>query len=93
MAAISINYEVSATACAAGNHYDLTATISGLGQDITTTIHPPHLAEQPSNREAKEALDVITWILFKKYLISSSHSEVHALLNNKQIVLDPQPIT
>lgn len=92
MADISIDYEVSPSACAGGGHFDLIATIKGLGADITVDLHAPHLSEQPSNEEAKAALEVITWILFKKYLSSSTHVEVRTLLDNKQIVLDPQAI-
>ena len=92
MADISIQYAVSPTACAGGGHFDLTATIKGLGADIVVPLHVPHLSEQRSSQEAKAALEVITWSLVKKYLTGSTHSEVLALLGNKQIVLDPQAI-
>ena len=92
MADISIAYDVSPTACAGGHHFEMTATIKGLGGDIVVPMSIPDLNEQPSNEEAKKALEVITWILAKKYLGDLTHSQVRTLLNNKQIVLDPQVI-
>ena len=92
MADISIAYSVSPTACAGGGHYSLTALIKGLGPDRVVDIDVPDLDREPTPKEVKDALGVITWLLAKKYLSSRTHSQAQALLHNRQIVLDPQVI-
>lgn len=90
--AIAIKYAVSADACAGGNHYQLQATITGLGADIVTALDVPRLDIVPTKEERKAALEVITWIVARKYLADATHAQIKALIDNRQIVLDPQVV-
>jgi len=91
MADITIGYEVG-NPCAGGGHYDLTATVSGLGPQKVVKIHVNDLAERPSNEELKASLETLTWLVAKKYLVGLSFLQVQTIFHNKQLVITPSAI-